>query len=111
MGRTLEEILESERPGVVSKATQLATEMLNDPKGYTNVFEALEDNPTVAADLKARADIILQLTDAIEARKLNPLEAAAALGIAPSRVDDLLGGKIEAFDTPELEKLLQRVTG
>ena len=49
-------------------------------KNYSNVFEALEDNPAMAQNLKIRADLMNTLRDFIADEGLNQKKAAESMG-------------------------------
>ena len=72
---------------------------------FADVFDALADTPTEAADLKARSDLLSALTDRVKAWEMPQSSAARRLGIEPDRLDDLLRGKISRFSRDDLVSL------
>jgi len=78
-------------------------------KGYTNVFEALEDNPAAAKNLKIRATLMRELEKFIQDNKLTQHAAAEVLGVSQPRVSDLVTGKINKFTIDMLVNMLTRV--
>lgn len=78
-------------------------------KPYTNVFEALEDDPAVADNLRVRAELMLKLRGYIERAKLTQEEAARRMGVTQPRISDLVRGKIERFTIDMLVNMLARV--
>lgn len=62
-----------------------------------NVFLDLGFDPAEAAVLQMRANLMGDLRAFIEAQGLSQAEAAARLGVSPSRVSDLVRGKWEKF--------------
>ena len=77
-------------------------------KRYHNVFDALEDDPAVAENLKIRAQLMNALTQYIEKHKLTQVEAAELLEVNQPRVSDLVRGKIERFTIDMLVNMLAR---
>ncbi len=66
-------------------------------KSSGNVFVDLGFEPAEAAVLQMRATLMADLRSFIEKNELTQVEAAARLGIAQSRVSDLVRGKWEKF--------------
>jgi predicted XRE-type DNA-binding protein len=73
-----------------------------------NVFRDLGCPPAEAANLQARADLMIQLTRLLEARRLTQAAAAKLLGVTQPRVSDLMRGKIDRFSLDNLVELLNR---
>ena len=74
-----------------------------------NVFADLGFPPEEAAVLAMRADLMTKLRLQIERSKWTQLEASKQLGIAQSRVSDLVRGKWEKFSLDMLVTLAARV--
>ena len=74
-----------------------------------NVFADLGFEPGEAAILQMRAKLMSDLRDYIETNEITQTEAAAQLGIAQSRVSDLVRGKWEKFSLEMLISLEARV--
>jgi predicted XRE-type DNA-binding protein len=74
-----------------------------------NVFLDLGFEPAEAAVLQMRANLIGDLRHYIERNKLTQSEAALRLGIAQSRVADLVRGKWEKFSLEMLITLETRL--
>ena len=66
-------------------------------EGSGNVFLELGFEPAEAAVLQMRANLMSDLRSYIEKEGLAQTEAAKRLGIAQSRVSDLVRGKWEKF--------------
>ena len=66
-------------------------------KRFTSVWDAIEDTPAEAANMKLRSELMLALRDHIAGMKLNQSEAAKLFGVTQPRVSDLMRGKIELF--------------
>ena len=77
-------------------------------KRYHNVFDALEDDPAVAENLKIRAQLMNALTQYIEKEKLTQVEAAELFEVNQPRISDLVRGKIERFTIDMLVNMLAR---
>ena len=78
-------------------------------KGYSDVFEALEDNSAIAQNLKIRADLMKALREFIDDAGLGQKEAAEVFGVHQPRVSDLMRGKIDKFTIDVLVNMLARV--
>lgn len=74
-----------------------------------NVFRDLGFSETQAAQLLVRADLLIQLQRIIASRRLTRREAAKALRISPSCLDDLRRGRLARFSTDRLLGLLARL--
>ena len=66
-------------------------------KSYHNVFEALEDNPTMAQNLKIRSELMIALRQYIRDAGLGQKEAAEMFGVHQPRISDLMRGRIDKF--------------
>ena len=64
---------------------------------FASVWDALEDSPAQAENMKLRSALMIALKDHIEARGLTQAAAAKVLGVTQPRVSDLMRGKIELF--------------
>lgn len=84
---------------------------MNEPviEASENVFADLGFEPGEAAILQMRARLMSDLRDYIEANELTQSAAAERLGIAQSRVSDLVRGKWEKFSLEMLITLEARV--
>lgn len=69
---------------------------------YDSVFDALADTPQEAANLTARADMLLAIRARVTAWGLTQSEAAARLGVTRPRLNDLLMGKLDKFSLDAL---------
>ena len=75
---------------------------------YKNVFEALEDDPAVAENLKIRAQLMNVLSQRIRHEGLTQKQAAELFAVNQPRVSDLMRGKIERFTIDMLITMLAR---
>lgn len=78
-------------------------------KSSGNVFVDLGFDPAEAAVLQMRAKLMGDLRSYIEKNKLTQVEASKRLGIAQSRVSDLVRGKWERFSLEMLITLEARI--
>jgi len=69
---------------------------------YSNIFDAITDDPVEAADLKFRADLMLLLREYFRAQKATQLDICRRLGVPQPRVSELLTGKIDKFSADKL---------
>jgi predicted XRE-type DNA-binding protein len=73
-----------------------------------NVFEDLGFGPDEAANLKIRAQLMVELRRVIEERGLTQVAAAKLLGVQQPRVSDLVRGRIDLFSIDALVNMLAR---
>lgn len=78
-------------------------------KASDNIFLELDFEPAEAAVLQMRANLMNDLRLYIETERLTQAEAAERLGIAQSRVSDLVRGKWEKFSLEMLIMLEARL--
>ena len=71
-----------------------------------NVFKDLGFSEDEAENLKIRADLMIELTQLIEAEGLTQAAAARLLGVTQPRISDLTRGKIERFSVDTLIEML-----
>ncbi|MBX3573685.1 MAG: XRE family transcriptional regulator [Mesorhizobium sp.] len=69
---------------------------------FDSVFDALADTPAEAANMTARADLLLAIRERVRAWSLTQEEAAARLGLTRPRLNDLMRGKLEKFSLDAL---------
>ena len=77
--------------------------------GSNNVFEDVGFEAGEAANLKVRADLLLDLRQYIQARGWTQAEAAAFFGETQPRISNLLKGEISRFSIDKLINMLARV--
>lgn len=78
-------------------------------KSSGNVFRDLGFDEPEAAILQMRAKLMNDLREYIRAKDLTQMEAAKLLGIAQSRVSDLVRGKWDKFSLEMLISLEARI--
>lgn len=64
---------------------------------FGNVWDAIEDTPAEAANMRMRSELMIALKARIEARGWTQAEAARVMGVTQPRVSDLVRGKITLF--------------
>lgn len=75
---------------------------------YNSVWDALEDTPEMAEDMKLRSRLMMEIRELIENRQNPPAEAACQLGMTQPRFDDFMAGKISLFTLDDLVVLAVR---
>jgi len=73
---------------------------------FKSVWDAIEDNPGDAANMKARAELMRAITDYIRSSGMTQAEAAKALGVTQPRISDLMRGKSDVFSLDTLVNML-----
>jgi predicted XRE-type DNA-binding protein len=71
-----------------------------------NVFADLGFSAEEAQNLKARSDLMIEITKLIDARGLSQAAAAKLLGVTQPRISDLVRGKIDRFSVDSLIEML-----
>jgi predicted XRE-type DNA-binding protein len=61
---------------------------------YASVWDALADTTQQATNLRARADLMRQITQIIQDRGWKQVEAAERCGVTQPRINDLLRGRV-----------------
>lgn len=69
---------------------------------FDSVFEALTETPIEAANMTARADLLLAIRERIRAWDLSQDKAATRLGLTRPRLNDLMRGKLDKFSLDAL---------
>jgi len=77
-------------------------------QSYNSVWDALEDTPEAAENMKIRAILLLALQDYVSVLNMTQAEAAKQLGITQPRLNDLLRGRIDSFSIDALVNLVYR---
>ena len=74
-------------------------------EAFANVWDAIEDDPAVAENLKLRSSLMIELERHIKRQGWTQAEAAKALGVTQPRISNLLRGKINVFSLDLLVKM------
>lgn len=75
---------------------------------FESVWDAIEQDPREAANLRARSELMIALTERLQASKMTQARAAKLLGVTQPRVSDLIRGKIDLFSLETLIDMLAR---
>ena len=75
---------------------------MTDKKRFTSVWDAIEDTPQEAASMRARATLMMSLTEVIRQQGMTQAQAAALFGVTQPRVSDLMRGKVNLFSLDTL---------
>ena len=76
---------------------------------FNDVWEALEDNPVQAKNLRLRSALIIAISDKIKSQDMTQIKAAKVLEVTQPRVSALLRGKIEDFRLDTLINMAHRL--
>lgn len=71
-------------------------------EAFDNVFDGLCDTTAEAANLKARAELMISIRERVRAWGVSQEEAAKRLGLTRPRLSDLMRGKIGKFSLDAL---------
>jgi predicted XRE-type DNA-binding protein len=74
-----------------------------------NVFRDVGFPDDEAEHLRVRADLLIQIQQALKVRGLTQAEAAKILGVTQPRVSDLVRGRIDLFSVDSLIDMLARL--
>jgi len=75
---------------------------------FVSVWDALEDSPEMAENMKIRSALMIELQELVRSRGWAQEEAAGRLGVTQPRLNDLLRGKIDKFSLDALVLLAAR---
>lgn len=64
---------------------------------FDNVWDAIEDTPEEAENMKLRSTLMLALKDHISRTGISQSQAAKLFGVTQPRISDLMRGKINLF--------------
>ena len=73
---------------------------------FASVWDAIEDTPAEAENMKLRSALMDAIEDAIKVKGWTQAEAAKALGVTQPRVSALMRGKISMFSLDSLINML-----
>jgi predicted XRE-type DNA-binding protein len=75
-------------------------------KAFKSVWDAIEDDPALAANMKHRSALMMAISEHIRANGLNQTEAAKIFAVSQPRISDLMRGKIGMFSIDTLVAML-----
>lgn len=64
---------------------------------YASVWDAIEDTPEAAENMKLRSSLMIVLCEHISRSGMSQAQAAKLFGVTQPRVSDLMRGKITLF--------------
>lgn len=73
---------------------------------YGSVWDAIEDTPQEAENMRLRSSLLIALSQRIETEGWTQKDAAARLGVTQPRVSDLIRGKIDLFSLDALVNMV-----
>ena len=71
--------------------------MLMSDQRFASVWDAIEDTPEEAENMKLRSVLMMALKNHITRAEMSQAQAAVLFGITQPRVSDLMRGKINLF--------------
>ncbi|MGD0889655.1 MAG: XRE family transcriptional regulator [Acidobacteriaceae bacterium] len=74
--------------------------------GFNSVWDAIEDTPAQAENMKLRSALMLALKDHIAKEGLSQSKAAKLFGVTQPRISDLMRGRIDLFAIDTLVNML-----
>jgi predicted XRE-type DNA-binding protein len=73
---------------------------------FASVWDAIEETPALAENMKLRSSLMLALKEHIAQESMTQAEAAKKFGVTQPRISDLLRGKIDLFSIDTLVNML-----
>jgi predicted XRE-type DNA-binding protein len=78
------------------------------PEVLESVWDALEDTPAEAKNMKLRSSLMIAINQAVSAWHVTQMDAARRLGVTQPRLNDLLRGRVGKFNLDALVALAAR---
>jgi predicted XRE-type DNA-binding protein len=75
---------------------------------FDNVWDAIEETPALAENMKLRSALMMALQEHFAHNKLSQSQIARQLGVTQPRVSDLMRGKIDIFGLDTLVNMAAR---
>jgi len=73
---------------------------------FESIWDAIEDTPAEAENMKLRSSLMIALQDHIAQTGMSQSQAAKAFGVTQPRISDLMRGKIDLFAIDSLVNML-----
>lgn len=73
---------------------------------FESVWDAIEDTPEQAENMKVRSQLMMILTAHIRKNNITQAQAAKVFGVTQPRISDLVRGKISVFSIDMLVNML-----
>lgn len=64
---------------------------------FASVWDAIEDTPAEAENMKLRSELMIELKNHIVSTGMSQAQAARLFGVTQPRISDLLRGKVTLF--------------
>lgn len=81
---------------------------MTESQRFKSVWDALEDSPEQAENMKLRAELMHAIRDHVASLGLTQQQAAARLGLTQPRLSDLMRGRIDRFSLDKLVSIVAR---
>jgi predicted XRE-type DNA-binding protein len=91
------------------QASIRGTKIMSEMQKFASVWDALEDDPIKAENLKLRSVLTMAICERIRCENLKQEDAVKRLNITQPRVSALLNGKIESFRLDTLVDMAHRL--
>lgn len=75
---------------------------------YSSVWDAIEPARPAAANMKARASLMIEIREVVSSWGLTQVAAAKRLGLTQPRMNDLVRGRINKFSLDALINVASR---
>ncbi len=72
---------------------------------FESVWDAIEDDPGMAENLKLRSSLMIAIKRYIERKGMTQAQAARVLRVTQPRISNLIHGRIDAFSLDLLVKM------
>ncbi len=83
--------------------------MMDKIQSFDNVWDALEDDPVKAENMKLRSALLSAVIEHINKEEMNQTETAERLGITQPRVSALMKGRISEFRLDNLVNIAHKL--
>ena len=74
-------------------------------ESFNDVWDAIEDSPAKAAQMRARAQLMMAIQKTVDAWDVTQAAAAKRLRLTQPRMNDLMRGRIDKFSLDALMNL------
>ena len=91
----------------LSGSVVVGEEMSNER--FASVWDAIEDTPAEAEDMKLRSKLMMQLQAHISRTGMSAADASQLFGVTQPRASALMRGKINLFDRDELMNMVAAI--
>ena len=75
---------------------------MSKPESYASVWDTIADTPEVAANLRARAELMQKIGARMKKHDWTQAEVASRCGVTQPRINDLLRGRVSRFSLDAL---------